>query len=803
MPDTRTTGGPEAAGGPGRALPRIATAAALALALGLPLAHPAGAEPADPAPAPAGPALSQGTAVTPTPQQFARRADAVTVTPTVTLVTDPRTDPAALQVVEKALRDAGARTFQYAAAPVRGQLTVHIGGVRENPATAGSLTALGVPGPAGLPADGYVLAAGRAADGTERIALSGTDARGTYYAAQSLRQLLPRTTLSGARLQGVTVRDWPAAAARGVVEGFYDTPWTHATRLGQLDYYGEHKLDTYIYSPKDDPYLRAKWREPYPAAEVARIRELSDRARARHVDFTYAVSPGLSVCYSAPEEAQALVAKLESVWDIGVRSFSVPLDDISYTTWNCAADEERFGTGGAAAGEAQALFLNRVNDGLRAAHPDAAPLQTVPTEYYDLEATPYKKALETKLAPGVLVQWTGTAGIAPAITRAQAAEAKRLLGHDVLLWDNFPVNDYVPGRLMLGPLESREKGLPGDLAGYTANPMPQADASKIGLFTVAEYLWNDRAYDPATAWTAALAERAGGDRRVRTALRTFADGSFFSRMTGRQSPELAAAIACFRNAAPGDRTAAAAVLDGRLAAFEGAPAVLRADLPDRGFVEQTGPWLNSAEAWGTAARTALALTGAVREGDTAEAARLRALLPGQVAHAQSFTYTHLYGLKIPVIVADGVLDAFVLDAIAEHDRFLGVTPRPKGFTNLEADQENLIPLIADGDDSTHFRGLWDPKPGAYVGLDLRAEREIGKVELALGATDRPQGYPRRGVVEHSLDGTTWQPLGELSGGPDTVLTAPAGTRARYVRLRTTEAQTGLETWLTVREIRVG
>lgn len=791
MPSTRTTGEP------GRTPTRIATAAALALAaLGLPLAHPVSATPvAD---------TTTGTtaaAVTPTPQQSAQRADAVAVTPTVTLVTDPRTDPAALQVVEKALRDAGARTLQKAAAPVRGQLTVHVGGVRENPSSAGALTALGVPGPAGLPADGYVLAAGRAADGTERIVLSGVDARGTYYAAQSLRQLLPRTALSGARLQGVTVRDWPAAAARGVVEGFYDTPWTHATRLDQLDYYGEHKLDTYIYSPKDDPYLRAKWREPYPAAEVTRIRELSDRARARHVDFTYAVSPGLSVCYSAPEEAQALVAKLESVWDIGVRSFSVPLDDINYTTWNCEADRERFGTGGAAAGEAQALFVNRVNEGLRTAHPDAAPLQTVPTEYYDLEATPYKKVLEEKLADGVLVQWTGTAGIAPAITRAQAAEARRLFGHDVLLWDNFPVNDYVPGRLMLGPLEGREKGLPGDLAGYTANPMPQADASKIGLYTVAEYLWNDRAYDPATAWTAALAERAGGDRRVRQALRTFADGSFFSRMTGRQSPELAAAVARFRKAATGDRTAAA-VLDAKFAAFENAPAVLRADLPDRRFVEQTGPWLNSAEAWGTAARTALALTGAVREGDTAEAARLRALLPGQVAHAQSFTYTHLYGLKIPVIVADGVLDAFVLDAIAEHDVSLGVTPRPKAFTNLEADQENLIPRAVDGDDSTHFRGLWDPKPGARVGLDLRAERTIGKVELALGATDRPQGYPRRGVVEHSLDGTDWQPLGELSGGPDTVLTAPAGTRARYVRLRTTEAQTGLETWLTVREFRV-
>jgi hyaluronoglucosaminidase len=60
------------------------------------------------------------------------------------------------------------------------------------------------------------------------------------------------------------------------------------------------KANTYIYAPKDDPYHRDKWREPYPADKLAELRDLVDRARANHVRFTFALSLGTSVCYSDP-----------------------------------------------------------------------------------------------------------------------------------------------------------------------------------------------------------------------------------------------------------------------------------------------------------------------------------------------------------------------------------------------------------------------------------------------------------------------------------------------------------------------
>ena len=54
---------------------------------------------------------------------------------------------------------------------------------------------------------------------------------------------------------------------RGVVEGFYGTPWTHAQRLDMLAFMGRQGFNAYIYSPKDDQYARAAWRVPYPEAQ--------------------------------------------------------------------------------------------------------------------------------------------------------------------------------------------------------------------------------------------------------------------------------------------------------------------------------------------------------------------------------------------------------------------------------------------------------------------------------------------------------------------------------------------------------
>ncbi|MDQ1027934.1 hyaluronoglucosaminidase [Streptomyces umbrinus] len=583
--------------------------------------------------------------VRPTPQELQAGRGAQPVPEQVVEVVGRRTDPAARKLVEKVLRGAGARVIRTVVAgrPLPdADLTVYVGGPGENPATAQALKRLGGESPRGLPDGGYAVAVGQG-----RVALSGVDVTGTYYAAQTFRQLVGR----GKAVPDVTVRDWPAAELRGVVEGFYGAPWSQQDRLSQLDFYGRTKQNVYVYSPKDDPYLRAKWRDEYPAERLATIKELVDRAAANHVRFTYALSPGLSVCYSSAADAKALVAKFESLYAIGVRSFAVPLDDISYTDWNCAEDGDAYGSGGGAAGRAQASLLNSVVDGFVEAHSDLAPLEMVPTEYSDLADSPYKTALREKLDPSVVVEWTGDGVIAPTISAEQARRARELFGHPVLLWDNYPVNDYATSRLLLGPYTGREAGVADVVTGITANPMVQAEASKLALFTSADFAWNPDAYDPRASFLASVADLGG---RAAPALRIFAENNYSSPLNSTESPTLTPLIKAFTKALDsGDGLAAAArKLRAYFTSMAAAPGQLRAHLGNSGFLEETSAWLDKLGACGTAGDTAVRLMVAQVAGDDDSVRTLYGQLQSQRKELDS----------IPQQVAPGVMEQFLYDA---------------------------------------------------------------------------------------------------------------------------------------------
>ncbi|MFF4520118.1 beta-N-acetylglucosaminidase domain-containing protein [Streptomyces bluensis] len=615
--------------------------------------------------------------VWPTPQQVRPGHGSLPVPRRVVEVVGRDTDPPARRLVEKTLRAAGARTITTVTAgdPVPpAALTVYVGGPGENPATAKVLSRLGTTSPAGLPSGGYALAAGQG-----RVALSGVDTTGTYYAAQTLRQLV-----TGRRsVPATTVRDWPEAPLRGVIEGFYGAPWSHQDRLSQLDFYGRTKQNVYVYSPKDDPYLRANWRDEYPADQLARLKQLVDRAAENHVRFTYALSPGLSVCYSSASDRAALVAKFESLYAIGVRSFAVPLDDISYTTWNCPQDQVEYGTGGGAAGTAQAALLNSVVKDFVDAHGDVQPLEMVPTEYSDLADSPYKAALREKLDHSVVVEWTGVGVIAPTISTEQARQAREVFGHPILIWDNYPVNDYTTSRLLLGPYTGREPGVTAEVTGITANPMVQAEASKLALFTSADYAWNPEAYDPRAAFLASVRDLGGP--AAAAPLRIFAENSYSSLLDTTESPTLRPLIAAFTTAyenenGSGQATKGAARrLSAYFASMADVPADLRARLDNPGFLTETSAWLDKLGAYGDAGGTAVKLMLAQANGDDT---------------AVSTYYDQLQERRkeldaVPQQIAPGVMDRFLFDAT------LRAAPDPGPDASFAPSSLTLAPGASD------------------------------------------------------------------------------------------------------------
>ena len=329
--------------------------------------------------------------------------------------------------------------------------------------------------------EGYYLGV----DGQE-IVIAGRDERGTYYAMQTLAQLLKDN-----QLPEVEITDFPSIAYRGVVEGFYGTPWSHQARLRQLKFYGENKMNTYIYGPKDDPYHSSpNWRLPYPEQEARQLQELVKVANENEVDFVWAIHPGQDIKWNETDR-NLLLAKFEKMYELGVRSFAVFFDDIS---------------GEGTKAEKQAELLNYIDNQFVKVKGDVTPLVMCPTEYNKSWANPeggYLTTLGTKLNRTIQIMWTGDRVVSD-ISKEGIAWINKLIKRPAYIWWNFPVSDYVRDHLLLGPVYGNDQEIASQMSGFVTNPMEHAEASKIAIYGVADYAWNPVKYDSQKAWKEAM-----------------------------------------------------------------------------------------------------------------------------------------------------------------------------------------------------------------------------------------------------------------------------------------------------------
>ncbi|MBB3814891.1 hyaluronoglucosaminidase [Xanthomonas arboricola] len=616
------------------------------------------------------PALAQPVtqpAIFPTPVAITLDGGTVTLGRSVVLVVAPGADPEAVALVRRILGTAGVTKIATAARLPATLDRPHIVlGTGEAAVVRDALTRSRAV--QDTHTEGYTLASVALGTGS-LITLAGHDNDGLFHAVQTLRQLVERPAIPA-----LAIQDHPAMPIRGTIEGFYGAPWSMADRSKHIEFLARSKANTFIYSPKDDPYARDRWREAYPAATLKALGKLAATARRNHVDFVYAISPGPTVCFSDPADAKALLRKFDAFRALGVRSFYVALDDIEYTKWNCERDKTTFGASGAqAAGIAQSYLLNLVQADLVARHDASSELIMVPTEYYDAKESPYKEALRKHLDPKILVQWTGTDVVPPAISIPDARAATKAFGRKTLLWDNYPVNDFETsaGRLLMAPYARREAGLSAELSGIVSNPMNQEVPSRVAVMGLTAFAWNDTGYDAQRTWHAAARDLAGGDAQVTAALLTFFDTqhlapTFGSQPWQEQAPRLKAVLDHVRETiALGDAAArrqAIAELARTADAFAAAPQVIRAGVADKGFAEQSRPWLEAMDGWGRALQQTAAGLDAANRGDAqasvafADAKRIAA----EAAAIVSIPGATRFGG--PVKIADGVLDRFIADA---------------------------------------------------------------------------------------------------------------------------------------------
>jgi len=268
----------------------------------------------------------------------------------------------------------------------------------------------------------------------------------------------------------------------GAVEGYYGPPLAHAERIELVRWLGAHGFNAYGYAPKDDPYHRERWREPYPPDREAEFKELVSEGTAAGIDVALVVSPGLD--WKPGEDDAALTRKLESFAALGARTLGVAFDDVA--------------PGGAQLGAAHAAGIASAVRGI-----DARWI-TCPTDYATDHATAYLRAYCDGLPDGVDVMWTGPSIVSPRVDGAMARALAKDLGRPMLFAENYPVNDgAMQGALHLGPYRGRAPDLPASCSGVFFNFMSRARASRLGLACGARF-WLDPTADTEQTWSELL-----------------------------------------------------------------------------------------------------------------------------------------------------------------------------------------------------------------------------------------------------------------------------------------------------------
>ena len=179
--------------------------------------------------------------------------------------------------------------------------------------------------------------------------------------------------------------------ANTAIEGFYGNPWSQTDRLRQFDFYGKNKMNIYVYGPKDDPYHRLHWRQPYPEKEAEQLKELVEAAYKNKVKFVWAIHPACDIVWGK-EDYNNIVNKLNHMYEIGVRAFAVFFDDVS---------------GEGTRADMQKDVMNYLTEEFVHKHSDVEPLIMCPSEYYKEGSKGDYLSTLSKMYPEVRIMWTG------------------------------------------------------------------------------------------------------------------------------------------------------------------------------------------------------------------------------------------------------------------------------------------------------------------------------------------------------------------------------------------------------------
>ena len=648
--------------------------------------------------------------------------------------------------------------------------------------------------------DAYILSIRDTNNSTGTIAILGVHTDAVYYGVASLKMIIDQ--INNMTVRTLQIDDFSDTTWRGFIEGFYGFPWSHEDRISLMRFGGQFKMNSYIFAPKDDIYHNSQWRTLYPQEELEKIQELVEVGHETKTQFVWAIHPGFSMINwnNYQNELATLLAKLEQLYSVGVRQFGLFMDDIS--TSQSLVDKDR-----------HVMLITDVAN-WAASKDDVRSLIYCPPFYNQSwtgnSGRPYLQAL-ANVPENVDIMWTGS-GVVSSVNQQSMQWPKDAHGRDPYVWLNWPVNDYVDRKLMLG---KGEVLIPGttNISGVVSNPMGHAELSKVSLFAVADYTWNVHDFDMDQSWLDSFDYIAP---EVAEQFNTIAYHMSDPSPSGHglvleESENLKDQLAEFMTRiAQNQSIGAGTVGEDLLREFiniRDSIAYFRANLQNANMLEEITPWINTLNDVAVANIHAILSAQALENNDIQTSWEELAKSSNALEKSKTYYIQKLNANDVRVEAGAKRLVPFAQQLINSLDS--------KIYSEIDPSHHSMIPMasygghnsinnMVDGDLSTYVYYQINQVNGDWYGLDFGKTITVNNVKIVQGRNDTDHDIFQRGILEYSTDGQTWTAIGSERSGY-LVTEQNMNIEARYIRYRLTHA--GVpggkpDLWTAIREFSV-
>ena len=325
-------------------------------------------------------------------------------------------------------------------------------------------------------------------------------------------------------LPEVKLYDYADQQSRGLVEGYYGYPYSVAVKKDLMRFMMRMKMNTYMYGAKSDVYHSQKWEAPYPATLTPQqvknglltqdmIRDIAKTSQDTKVNFIWAIHPGNSFVGDA-NVVNRIMNKYSRMYELGVRQFAVFVDDVGVpkSEADCKTNADHLTA-------LQAAIDKKWNNASASPEARVRPLHFVPQVYTlswvgEADRKRFYNAL-SKTPDKITIYITGW-GVWTVPNSNDLDVVRKELQRPAAWWWNYPCNDNADGQIYPSdmyynffemPAVDNNAKMPKQLEhglGIVSNPMQEGEVAKTALFSVADYAWNNAAFDNMKSWNASF-----------------------------------------------------------------------------------------------------------------------------------------------------------------------------------------------------------------------------------------------------------------------------------------------------------